>query len=72
MFPCNWDAVQLFLRVANQLRRAGCTGVPVAIDHNCVWKTMAAMDHPLDLTLFDQFLVMEDATISELQKSFNK
>ncbi|MCZ7599375.1 MAG: DUF1799 domain-containing protein [Gammaproteobacteria bacterium] len=76
VFPANWDAVQLFLRVSSQLVRAGMEGVPVAIDHAAVWPMLAAMrgagalltpDQP-DLAIVDRFLVMEREVIAALRK----
>jgi len=76
VFPANWDAVQLFLRVSSQLVRAGMEGVPVAIDHAAVWPMLAAMrgadallipDQP-DLAIVDRFLVIEREVIAALRK----
>ena len=70
VFPCNWDAIVLFMRVNNQWLRAGMTGIPTGINHAVVWPVMEAMGRPLDLTLFDQFRVMESAAIPGLQTEY--
>lgn len=75
MFPANWDAVQLFLRVSSQLVRAGMEGVPVALDHAAVWPMLAAMrgadalltPEQNDLAIVDRVLVLEREAISQLR-----
>lgn len=76
MFPANWDAVQLFLRVSSQLVRAGMEGVPVGFDHSAAWPMLAAMrgadallsPQQTDLDIVDRFIVIEREAIAGLRK----
>lgn len=76
VWPINWDAVQLFRRVASQVRYAGMNGFPTGIEHQAAWPVIEELarergdDCPpgYRLSLFDAFRVMESEAIAALQE----
>jgi hypothetical protein len=76
VWPVNWDAVQLFLRVTTQIRYAGLSGWPTGIEHQAVWRVIEEFDRDRGddgppgyrLALFDAFRVMESEAITALQE----
>lgn len=60
VFPCNWDAVQIFYRAASfgLWHRAGMDAVPVNLNDTSVLNIMSMMDRENDLELFDQVMTI--------------
>lgn len=65
LYSVNAPAVRLWLSVAGQWRRAGMTGLPVALDYAAVESVMNMQDIPRDRrsSLLDDVRVMERATL---------
>lgn len=68
VFPCNWDAVGIFMRVARFgfWYRVGMDAVPVNLNDATVINVMRMMGRETDLELFDQVMTIGGAAASTL------
>lgn len=74
VFPGCWDAVGLFTRLSECTLYAGMMGTPVGLDRAEFWRLLKATrkakyllyPEASDLYLYDQFLILEKAFISQL------
>jgi len=66
VFPENWPALQLFLRVVTQWRYAA--DQPTGLDYTAVIAVMAVEEAPDRRDLLDRVQVMELAALQEFRK----
>jgi hypothetical protein len=68
VLPCNWPAMQVFLRLRRQWRFAGLGGV-VGLDYAQVLAALELMgvERPMWPDLFDKLRVMEEAAMEVIE-----
>lgn len=68
VWPCNWDAVMLFISVSTQWRRD--SGRATGLDYNALFARMARMDldNAAHEDLFQKVRVIEVAALEKMRE----
>lgn len=66
ILPDNWPAVEVFVAMGTQWRRAGMGGVATGLDYAALPAVCAALAHDLDGELLARLRVIEGAAIAAL------